>query len=196
MNFHAPLLLHSIAIASICCMAAFPGKAENIVRSEEAPPALAPLASPSTETAVPEAKPKVVPKQRSYFGFGGAIGLQGSTTSLSDGAFSMVSKQVLTRNLAIHSADTIFGRSIASSSLALTYNHPIKSKNSPLVFIPFLGGGVMVYNENGLRVSPLVTGGIDIDTPANVTGTIRVNSGFVRGREADVGLILGVGYNY
>jgi hypothetical protein len=208
------ILLEAIAIAAICCMSASPGNAQIIVPSEESIPGLPQFtvpsfktalelpqpATPSTEVKAPEATPEDLPEgppgQRSYIGFGGVIGLQGGTTSLSQGTFSIVSKQVLTRNLAIHMADTIFGSSTASSSYALTYNHPIRDKNLPIVYIPFLGGGVMLHDANGLKVSPLVTAGIDIDTPTNVTGTVRINSGFVSGRKADVGVIFGVGYNY
>jgi hypothetical protein len=215
-------LLEAIAIAAICCLFTSPGHAQIVVRSEETipglpqftrpsaqitlelPPTTTPLTEVKTPEVAPEAAPEAVPEaapegppgQNSYIGFGGVIGLQGGTTSLSQGTFSIVSKQVLTRNLAIHTADTIFGSSTASSSYALTYNHPIRDKNLPIVYIPFLGGGVMLHDENGLKVSPLVTAGIDIDTPTNVTGTVRINSGFVSGRKADVGIIFGVGYNY
>jgi hypothetical protein len=216
------VLLEAMVIVAICCMSASPGNAQIVVRSEETipglpqftrpsaqitlelPPTTTPLTEVKTSEVAPEAAPEAVPEaapegppgQNSYIGFGGVIGLQGGTTSLSQGTFSIVSKQVLTRNLAIHTADTIFGSSTASSSYALTYNHPIRDKNLPIVYIPFLGGGVMLHDENGLKVSPLVTAGIDIDTPTNVTGTVRINSGFVSGRKADVGIIFGVGYNY
>jgi hypothetical protein len=210
--------LEAMAMAAICCMSASPGNAQIIVPTEESIPGLPQFTVPSFKTALelpqpatpsdevktpeatpeaqPETQPEGPPGQHSYIGFGGVIGLQGRTTSLSQGTFSVVTKQVLTRNLAIHTADTIFGSSVASSSLALTYNHPIRDANLPIVFIPFVGGGVMLYSENGTKVSPLVTAGIDIDTPTNVTGTIRINSGFVSGRKADVGIIFGVGYNY
>jgi hypothetical protein len=218
MTLNAPrsmkILFEAIAIAAICCIFASPGQAQIVVRSEETIPGstqftLLPTkivaespqpTTPSSEIVAPETMPEAAlegpPGQNSYIGLGGVIGLQGGTTSLSQGTFSVVTKQVLTRNLAIHTADTVFGSSTASSSYALTYNRPIRDQNLPIVYIPFLGGGVMLHDENGLKVSPLVTAGIDIDTPTNVTGTVRINSGFVSGRKADVGIIFGVGYNY
>jgi hypothetical protein len=206
--------LEAMAMAAICCMFARPGNAQIIVPSQESvsglPQFIVPSfktalelpqpITPSTEVKTPEAVAEDIPEgppgQRSYVGLGGVIGLQGRTTSLSQGSFSVVTKQVLTRNLAIHTTDTVFGSLTASSSLALTYNHPIRDENLPIVFIPFLGGGVMLRNENGLKVNPHITAGIDIDTPTNVTGTIRINSGFVSGRKADLGIIFGVGYNF
>jgi hypothetical protein len=204
-------LVNAIALTLVSYIAIPASHAQTAEPIAELPPA--PLASPSSANGVtspqttmpssevkpPESLPaesEAAPGQRNYIGVGGVVGLQGDTTSLSQGAFSIVGKQVLTRNLAIHTADTVFGRSTASSSVALTYNHPIRYEGSPLVFIPFLGGGIMLHNNHGLKVNPMITGGIDIDTPQHITGTVRINSGFVRDRSADVGIILGVGYNY
>ena len=164
------------------------------------PTATAQPSSPAPETTPsqspqPEATPPA-PKQSSYFGFGGNIGIQGSTTSLSQGTFSLLSKRVLTDNLAIHSANTIFGSSVTSSSVALTFNQPISSQDLPIVFIPFLGAGVIVHHENGTRINPLITGGIDASTPLDLTGTLRINAGFINNRQADIGILFGVGKNY
>ncbi len=136
------------------------------------------------------------PQQNSYIGFGGVIGIQGGTTSLSQGTFSVLSKKVLTNNLAIHSTNTIFGSLTPSGSVALTFNQPMSIDGLPIVFIPFIGAGLMTDNENGLRVSPHITGGIDLDTPTNVSATLRINAGFVKDRKADVGILFGLGYKF
>jgi hypothetical protein len=175
------ILVSAIAIASIGCMSV--------------PTANAQPTSPSPEATTPEFTSEE-PQQNSYIGFGGVIGLQGSTTSLSQGTFSLLSKHVLTENLAIHTANTIFGSSVSSSSAALTFNRPISSDSLPLVFTPFLGGGIMAHYDNGTRISPHITGGVDIGTPTNLTGTIRINAGFVSDRQADIGVVFGVGLNY
>ena len=57
--------------------------------------------SPSSETTSAQ------PQQNSYVGFGGVVGLQGSTTSLSQGSFSVLHKHVLNESLAIHSVNAI-----------------------------------------------------------------------------------------
>jgi hypothetical protein len=156
------------------------------------PPESSPEITPET---TPESNPEIT-QSPSYIGFGGVIGLQGRTTSLSEGSFSLLTKRVLTKNLAIHNANTIFGSSVTSSSVALTYNRPISSDGLPIVFTPFLGGGVMIDNENGARISPHLTGGVDVSTPLKVTGTIRINAGFVSDRQADVGVLFGLGFKF
>ena len=154
-------------------------------------PTLPPPPQPPSPQPIPE---QIQPS--SYIGFGGVIGVQGSTTSLSQGTFSVLSKHILTNNLAIHSDSTIFGSLTPSTSVALTFNQSISSNSLPLVFTPFLGAGIMAYDEKGLKISPLITGGVDISTPTNLTLTVRANAGFVNDREADIGVLFGLGFNY
>jgi hypothetical protein len=170
------MLVNAIAIALIGCI---------YVPDTNAQPSTPP------QDATPPA-----PKQSSYFGFGGNIGIQGSTTSLSQGSFSLLNKHVLSDNLAIHGAMTIFGSSVSSNSAALTFNQPISNNDLPIVFTPFVGGGIIVHHENGTKVNPLITGGIDASTPFGFTGTLRINAGFISDRQADVGILFGVGKNY
>ncbi len=151
--------------------------------------------SPSPETT-PLPPEQEQAQQNSYLGFGGVIGIQGGTTSLSQGTFSILSKQVLTNNLAIHSNATIFGSLTPSVSVALTFNKSISSDSLPITFTPFLGVGIMAHKENEIKISPLIAGGIDISTPTNLTLTVRANAGFVKDSKADIGVLFGVGYNY
>ncbi len=159
------------------------------------PPAIAQPTAPSSETPPPPQPTPEEPQQNGYIGFGGVIGIQGGTTSLSQGTFAVFSKHVLTNNLAIHTATTIFGSLTPSSSLALTFNKPINSDSLPVVFTPFIGAGIMVDDANGTRISPHLTGGIDLGTPTNVTATLRINAGFVKDSKADVGILFGIGFN-
>jgi hypothetical protein len=156
--------------------------------------------NPNPETTPPPPQdatpPTPKPKQSSYFGFGGNIGIQGNTTSLSQGSFSLLNKHVLTDNLAIHGAMTIFGSSVSSNSVALTFNQPISNNDLPIVFTPFIGGGIIVHYEDGTKINPLVTGGIDASTPFGLTGTLRINAGFISDRQADIGILFGIGKNY
>ncbi len=183
MNPNARLSTHILvsAIALICCISV--------------PAANAQPTSPSPETTTPQPTPEQ-PQQNSYVGFGGVIGIQGGTSSLSQGTFSVFSKHVLTNNLAIHTASTIFGSLTPSGSVALTFNKPINSDSLPVIFTPFVGAGIMADYENGTRISPHITGGIDIGTPTNLSATLRINAGFVKDRKADVGILFGIGFNY
>ena len=61
---------------------------------------------------------------------------------------------------------------------------------------PFIGGGVMFRNENGLKIAPHVTGGVDVPLSRNITGTVQLNVGLPSDRKADMGLLLGVGYSF
>jgi hypothetical protein len=188
------MLVNAISIVLISCMAV--------------PTTIAQPTSPPPETTPPppgQEQPQQSPEtsktpeqlqQNSYFGFGGVIGIQGGTTSLSQGTFSILSKQVLTNNLAIHSDATIFGSLTPSASVALTFNKSISSDSLPITFTPFLGAGIMAHDENGIRINPLITGGVDLSTPTNLTLTVRANAGFVKDRKADVGVLFGIGYNY
>jgi hypothetical protein len=184
-NLHlmTEILVKTIAIALIGCMYAPETTAQ-------------PTTAPETTPPMPQDATPPTPKQSSYFGFGGNIGIQGSTTSLSQGSFSLLNKHILTDNLAIHSAMTIFGSSVSSNSVALTFNQPIANNNLPIVFTPFVGGGIVVHYDNGTRINPLITGGIDASTPFGLTGTLRINAGFINDRQADVGILFGVGKNY
>lgn len=183
------MLVHALAIVLIGCIAV-----PTAIAQPTAPPSAAP---PQPTPAQPQPTPVPrQPQQNSYVGFGGGIGIQGKTTSLSQGNFAILSKHVLTNNLAIHSTNTIFGSLTASSSTALTFNQPISGDSLPIVFIPFIGGGIMTEYENSLRVSPHLTGGIDLDTSTNISATLRINAGFVRDRKADVGVVFGLGFKY
>ena len=178
------------AIALICCIV----PAVNAQPTSPSP-ATTPQPIPEQPSEVQTPSPEQ-PQQNSYIGFGGVIGIQGRTTSLSQGTFSVFSKQVLTNNLAIHAASTIFGSLTPSASVALTFNQPINSDGLPIVFTPFLGGGIMADYENGIRISPHITGGIDISTPTNLSATLRINAGFVKDRQTDIGILFGIGFNY
>jgi hypothetical protein len=188
------MLVNAISIVLISCVAV-----PTAIAQPTSPSPATPTPSPGQEQ--PKQSPETPstpeqPQQNSYFGFGGVIGIQGGTTSLSQGTFSILSKQVLTNNLAIHSDATIFGSLTPSASVALTFNKSISSDSLPITFTPFLGAGIMAHDENGIRVSPLITGGVDLSTPTNLTLTVRANAGFVKDRKADVGVLFGVGYNY
>ncbi|MEA5616612.1 hypothetical protein VB711_01985 [Cronbergia sp. UHCC 0137] len=54
----------------------------------------------------------------------------------------------------------------------------------------------MTRNVNGLKISPHVTGGVDVPVSSALTGTVRLNVGFPSEKKADMGVLLGIGYNF
>jgi hypothetical protein len=159
------------------------------VNAQPSSPAPKTTSSPSQATSQQ-------PKQHGYSGIGGAIGIgSGQSTALGTGGLSLPSKIVFSDNLSIHGNSVVFGSSIPASSYDLTFNLPLVNKTSSILLVPFLGGGIMTRNQDGTSISPHLIGGIDIGMSENLTVTVRVEAGFVNGRSADVGLIVGVGLN-
>jgi hypothetical protein len=105
---HSPIkiLVSAITVPLIGCISVPAGNAQST--------------PPPSKTNPPQPTLEKLP-QSNYLDFGGVIGIQGSITSLSQGTFSVLSKNVLTENLSIHSAGTAFGSLTSSASVALTY---------------------------------------------------------------------------
>jgi hypothetical protein len=132
----------------------------------------------------------------SYIGIGGAIGVNGNTTSLGTGGLTVVSKLRFTDNLSLHDATVLFGREAATSMIILSADFPIRNSEGRTIMAPFIGGGAQLRYADGLFVSPAVSGGVDIPMSNNFTGTVRLNAGFPNNRSADVGVIVGAGYTF
>ncbi len=132
----------------------------------------------------------------SYIGIGGAIGINGNTTSLGSGGLTVVSKLRFTDNLSLHDATVLFGREAATSMIILSADFPIRNSKGQMIAAPFIGGGAQLRYADGLFVSPAISGGVDIPMSNNFTGTVRLNAGFPSSRSADVGLIIGAGYSF
>ena len=131
---------------------------------------------------------------RSYIGVGGNVGLDGEETNLGEGGFVIVSKAGFTDNFSLHNA--VMFSDETTTSVTLSLNFPIKAPvTGQTIVIPFVGGGVLLQPDEDWEADPLVSGGVDIPIPPKFTGTARVNVAFPEDDEADVGLVLGVGYN-
>jgi hypothetical protein len=132
----------------------------------------------------------------SYIGLGGAIGVNGNTTSLGTGGLAVLSKVRFTDNLSLHDATILFGSGAATSMIVLTTDFPIRNNAGQTIAAPFIGGGAMLRYSEGLYISPAVSGGVDIPLSNNFTGTVRLNAGFPNNRSADLGVIIGAGYSF
>ena len=128
----------------------------------------------------------------SYIGVGGNIGFGGDTT-LSEGAFSVFSKIGLTNTLSARPAALIGDNAVFL--IPVTFDFPTADVGelgfSPA---PYIGGGVAISTGRDSTVGALITGGVDVPLSPQFTATAGVNVGFID--ETEVGVLLGVGYNF
>ncbi|MBE9103718.1 hypothetical protein IQ229_01780 [Nostoc cf. edaphicum LEGE 07299] len=131
----------------------------------------------------------------SYLGIAANIGLSGGDTSLGDGNFAVVSKIGLTNSISIRPS-AIFGDD-TTVLLPLTYDFTFKSADAfsePLAIAPYVGVGAAYKTGDDSQFAFLVSGGIDVPLTSQFTATAAINAGFFD--QTDVGLLLGVGYNF
>ena len=138
---------------------------------------------------------KVSTQNNGYIGIGSAIGLGGNTTALGTGGVAILTKVRFSDNLSLHDATVLFGGGSATSMIIVTADFPIRNDAGQTMFSPFIGGGAMLRYAGGLDISPAISGGVDIPL-SRFTGTLRLNAAFPNNRNADVGILIGAGYNF
>jgi hypothetical protein len=126
----------------------------------------------------------------SYFGIGGNIGITGSTP-VGSSSFAVFSKIGLTRNLSAR--PNILIEDDVEILLPLTVDFTGREEASVLV-APYVGGGLAISTGDNSNVGGLVTGGLDIPLSSQFTANAAANVTF--SDDTDVGLQLGVGYNF
>ncbi|MBW4612179.1 MAG: hypothetical protein KME21_02665 [Desmonostoc vinosum HA7617-LM4] len=132
---------------------------------------------------------------RSYIGVAGNIGIDGNQSSLSDGNVAVISKVGLTNALSVRPS-AIFGNE-TTILIPLTYDFTLQQADpfsEPLAIAPYVGVGAAIKTGDNSEVGVLASGGIDVPLNAQFTATAAVNAGFFD--ETDIGLMLGVGYNF
>ncbi|AFZ14551.1 hypothetical protein Cri9333_3739 [Crinalium epipsammum PCC 9333] len=130
----------------------------------------------------------------SYVGVAGNIGL-GGETAIGSTNFAVISKIGLTRNLAVRPS-AIFGGSTAIL-IPVTYDFAQQRGDEdlePARFSPYAGAGVSLNTGDDTGLGLIATGGVDVPLSAQYTATAGVNVSFKE--KTDVGLLLGVGYNF
>lgn len=132
----------------------------------------------------------------SYLGAGVNIGLNGGSSALGDGNFAILSKVGLTRTFSVRPS-VLLGDN-ATILLPLTYDFSFQQVgdpfSEPLPIAPYLGAGAAIRTGDDTEAAFLVTGGVDVPLNRQFTATAAVNAGFFN--RTDVGLLLGVGYNF
>jgi hypothetical protein len=131
----------------------------------------------------------------SYIGVAANIGLSGDDSSLGDGNFAVVSKIGLTNAISVRPSAVLGDNT--TILLPVTYDFTFKSADAfsePLAIAPYVGVGGAYKTGDDSQLAFLVTGGIDVPLTPQFTATAAVNAGFFD--ETDIGLLLGVGYNF
>lgn len=114
-------------------------------------------------------------------------------TEIGRGAFNVISKIGLARNLSFRPSAVINDNAVFL--IPLTFDFPGEDiPGAELSLAPYIGGGLAVSTGQDSTVGGLITGGLDIPLSSQFTGNAAVNVGFID--ETDVGISLGVGYNF
>ncbi|MEH1778682.1 MAG: hypothetical protein V7K67_00710 [Nostoc sp.] len=132
----------------------------------------------------------------SYVGVAGNVGLSGAgDASLGDGNFAVVSKIGLTNSISVRPS-AVFGDN-TTILLPITYDFTFKSADAfsePLAIAPYVGVGAAYKTGDNSKFAFLASAGIDVPLTPQFTATAAINAGFFD--TTDVGLLLGVGYNF
>ncbi|MBV6624284.1 MAG: hypothetical protein KI793_15315 [Rivularia sp. (in: Bacteria)] len=197
MNFQQLKLACSVVSASVVILAS------NGVKAQGQTPEI--QAEPQTPNAYVEKSPEKVAQFTpgtttrsgpSYLGVGGFIGFD-DDSALGDGAFSVISKIGLSRNFSIRPSALIDDDAVFL--IPVTVDFPVDDLADTGVqrisVAPYFGAGISINTDEDADVGFLLTGGVDVPVSRTLTATGGVNIGF-SDDNADVGLLLGVGYNF
>lgn len=130
----------------------------------------------------------------SYIGVAGNIGL-GGDSALGDTNFTVISKIGLTNTFSARPSVVIGDDPVVL--VPLTYDLTPRTADAfedTLAIAPFVGAGVAIETSEDADIGLLLTGGVDLPLSRNFTANATVNAAFLS--ETDVGLVLGVGYNF
>lgn len=133
-----------------------------------------------------------VERGRNYVGVGGNIGF-GGRTGIGRGNFAVFSRFGLTNNISARPGALIGDRTTVLLPVTVDLRpSPVAGGRASIE--PFIGGGAAISTGRDSRVRALVTGGVDVPLTNNLTATATTNVGFFQ--KTEVGLLLGVGYNF
>ncbi|MGB3655121.1 MAG: hypothetical protein WBA41_28490 [Rivularia sp. (in: cyanobacteria)] len=131
----------------------------------------------------------------SYVGLAGNIGL-GGNSALGDGNFMVISKVGITDIISVRPSVVLGDDTVIL--VPVTYDFSFKQVTDPfreeLPFAPYVGAGLALATGDGSELSFLITGGVDVPINDKFTATAAVNAAFFD--ETDLGLSVGVGYNF
>ncbi|MGH7998559.1 MAG: fasciclin domain-containing protein [Brasilonema sp.] len=127
----------------------------------------------------------------SYIGVGGNIGL-GGDSALAEGNFAAFSKIGLTRNISVRPSAVIGDDPIVL--VPISFDLTQRGTGQGFNIAPYIGAGVAIETSDDADVGFLLSGGVDVPLGRRFTLTGSVNAAFLE--DTDVGLMLGIGYNF
>lgn len=153
---------------------------------------------PSPQEAVPSriAPGRATRSGPSYIGVAGNIGLTGGT-ALGDSNFAVISKIGLSPFFSIRPSAVIDFEDDATILIPVTLDFVPRqpgqvTEDLGISIAPYFGGGAAISTDGD--VGPLLTAGVDVPITPRFTANAAFNVGFLD--EVDVGLMIGVGYNF
>lgn len=130
----------------------------------------------------------------SYIGIAGNLGL-GGESALGDSSIMVISKIGLTTRIAVRPSIAIENDPVILVPVTFDFSlRPVDAFTERLPIAPFVGGGVAFSTGDDSEIGPLVTAGVDFPITARFTATASVNAAFLD--ETEVGLLVGIGYNF
>lgn len=130
----------------------------------------------------------------SYIGIAGNIGL-GGDTALGDSSFMVISKIGLTTRIAVRPSVAIESDPVILVPVTYDFRlRPVDAFTERLPISPYVGGGVAISTGEDSEIGPLLTAGADFPITSRFTATASINAAFLD--ETEVGLLIGVGYNF
>lgn len=160
------------------------------------PPTAVPDAPEEAETNIAQVITPGQPTRSgpSYIGAGGNIGFGGST-GIGRGNFALFSKLGLTNNFSLRPAAFIGDRTTFLVPVTLDFpTGALVDDAVPFSIAPYAGGGIGISTGDNSQVRPVIVAGVDAPVTNQLTATAGVTVGFFRNTE--VGLLIGVGYNF
>lgn len=130
----------------------------------------------------------------SYVGLGVNVGLSGDT-GLGDASLMIISKIGLTNSLALRPGVILGDDPLIL--LPVTYEFSIRRAEAleeALRIAPYIGAGVTISTAEDDDIGLLLTGGIDVPLSSQFTANAGLNVGIAS--ETDIGLSVGIGYNF
>ncbi|NJP18232.1 MAG: hypothetical protein HC763_03965 [Hydrococcus sp. CRU_1_1] len=132
----------------------------------------------------------------SYIGIGGNIGIGGGS-SIGEGSFTVFSKIGLTESISLRPLGAITDDPTILIPVTYDFNprtvDPVEQVDA-FSISPYVGAGVGIATGDDADVGFLLTGGVDIPINPKFTGVAGVNVLFAD--STDVGINLGIGYNF